>query len=77
MKVLTAPVKATVYLEGPPVGVDLLASCFSIALSNPEPVRSSVLLQYCHSFTKLYINGDPFISSRPLSLEQIEDVISH
>ncbi|KAG0556903.1 hypothetical protein KC19_11G087700 [Ceratodon purpureus] len=40
MKVLTAPVKATVYLEGPPVGVDLLASCFSIALSNPEPERS-------------------------------------
>jgi hypothetical protein len=55
MEVRTAPTKATVYLEGPPVGVDLLASCFSIAPSNPEPVRSSVPFKICHCFTKLLI----------------------
>lgn len=55
MEVRPAPIKATVYLEGPPVGVDILASCFSIAPSNPEPVRSSVPLQYCPCFPKLLI----------------------
>ena len=43
MEVTTAPIKALVYLEGPPVGIDILASCFSIAPSKPpEPVRYSV-----------------------------------
>lgn len=42
MEVSTAPVKALVYLEGPPVGIDILASCFSIAPSKPEPVSSPI-----------------------------------
>lgn len=36
MEVSKGPIKALVYLEGPPPGIDILASCFSIALSKPE-----------------------------------------
>lgn len=39
MEVSTVFDKAMVYLEGPPAGVDLLASSFSIAPLKPEPVR--------------------------------------
>lgn len=46
MEVSTAPVKALVYLEGPPVGIDILASCFSIVISKPEPVSSSIVLPF-------------------------------
>lgn len=37
MKLSTAPV-TLIYLEGPPTGVDILVSYFSITPSNPEPV---------------------------------------
>lgn len=39
MEVSTVFDKAMVYLEGPPAGVDLLASSFSIAPLKPESVR--------------------------------------
>ena len=55
MEVRTVPIKATVYLEGPPVGVDILASRFSIVPSNPEPVRSSVPWQIRYCFTEFLI----------------------
>lgn len=44
MEVSAAPIKALVYLEGPPLGVDILTSYFSIAPSKPEPVRSFLTL---------------------------------
>lgn len=42
MEVNTVFDKAMVYLEGPPAGVDLLASSFSIAPLKPEPVRNEI-----------------------------------
>jgi len=55
--VSTAPVRALVYLEGPPVGIDILASCFSIAPSKPEPVSSATSMPFTVSRCTLFHLG--------------------
>lgn len=54
MEVSTAPVKALVYMEGPPTGVDIFASYCSIAPSKPEPVRLLFIVD--SSFHGKFIN---------------------